>query len=287
MLESGQMASKIGQKVSSRLHASLLEFDPDVYDAPVVGQMVEVDDEEQSVPMHQHDRGQLLTISKGIVRCETVDGSWNVAPASALWIPVRRPHRSIVSSRGVLTYLYFADGIVRLPATSCFISLSPLVREMVKHLASARPNYASGTAEDKIAAALTALLERMHVAVPFIPMPLNPRLRRISDGLLKDPGDRRTAAQWAESVGMSEKSLRRLLLSESGLSFLQWRQQFQLRVAIHALREGVSVQDVANRIGYDSIAAFSTMFKKAMGVSPGRFAYSQSDSDSLVSGSRS
>jgi AraC-like DNA-binding protein len=274
MLESGQMVSKIGQNANTKLYASLLEFDPDIYTAPIVGQMIEVDDEEQSVPMHQHSRGQLLTTSKGIVRCETVDGSWNVAPVSALWIPARRPHRSIVSSRGTLTFLYFAEGVVRLPATSCFISLSPLVREMVRHLADADPHYAINSAEAKIASALAAMLEDMHVTVPFIPMPLNPKLRRISDELLKDPGDRRTAAQWATSVGMSEKSLRRLISSESGISFLQWRQQFRLMEAIRGLREGASVRDVANQIGYDSIAAFSTMFKKAMGVSPGLFANS-------------
>ncbi len=274
MLETGHMVSKTGQNATTKLYASLLEFDPDISTAPIVGQTIEGDDEEQSVPMHQHRRGQLLTTSKGVVRCETVDGSWNVAPVSALWIPGRRPHRSIVSSGGTLTFLYFAEGIVRLPATSCFISLSPLVREMVKHLAGANPHYAIESPEEKIATALAAMLEDMHVTVPFIPMPLNPKLRRISDELLKDPGDRRTAAQWATSIGMSEKSLRRLISSESGISFLQWRQQFRLMEAIRGLRDGTSVRDVANQTGYDSITAISTMFKNAMGVSPGLFANS-------------
>ncbi len=63
-------------------------------------------------------------------------------------------------------------------------------------------------------------------------------MKRIAEDLLKEPSDRRTASQWSEAIGMSEKSLRRLLLNETGLSFLQWRQQFQLIVAVRALREG-------------------------------------------------
>ncbi len=77
---------------------------------------------------------------------------------------------------------------------------------------------------------------------------------------------------------MSEKSLRRLLLNETGLSFLQWQQKFQLIVAVRALREGMGVQEVAGLVGYNSTAAFNTMFKKAMGVSPGRFSSSTSRS---------
>jgi AraC-like DNA-binding protein/quercetin dioxygenase-like cupin family protein len=277
-LESGQMAPKSGQNDAGELYAKLVEFDADLFDAPVVGQLIEVTGGKQSVPMHQHKRGQLLTTLKGTVRCETVDGSWTVASNSALWIPGRRAHRSIVSSRGTLLYLYLAEGIVSLPTTSCFLSLTPLAREMVKHIVDAGPRYPADSVDGKVALAFVALIQKMDLTEPYISLPSSPRLKSIAEALLKAPGDRRTASQWAAAVGMSEKSLRRLLLNETGLSFLQWRQQFQLIVAVRALREGNSVQEVAGLVGYDSTAAFNTMFKKAMGVSPGRFSTATSDS---------
>jgi AraC-like DNA-binding protein len=70
---------------------------------------------------------------------------------------------------------------------------------------------------------------------------------------------------------MSERSLARLVMTETGLSFGRWRQQFHLLTALRELAGGASVQLVSERLGYESVTAFITMFKKAMGQTPGRY----------------
>jgi AraC-like DNA-binding protein len=70
---------------------------------------------------------------------------------------------------------------------------------------------------------------------------------------------------------MSERSLARLIKAETGMSFGRWRQQLHVIVALQRLSAGMAVQRVAMDLGYESVSAFITMFRKAMGKPPGRY----------------
>ncbi len=72
-------------------------------------------------------------------------------------------------------------------------------------------------------------------------------------------------------LALSERSLARLMLRETGLTFGRWRQQLQLIIALRELASGVSVQNVAANLGYESVNAFITMFKKTMGSTPAHY----------------
>jgi AraC-like DNA-binding protein len=105
----------------------------------------------------------------------------------------------------------------------------------------------------------------------FILIPSDGGLRRIADGMTADPSDRATVHEWAKRIGVSERTLSRLVLQETGMSFGRWRQQLGIMLAVKWLAGGASIQEVANDLGYESIPSFVTMFRKAIGVSPGRY----------------
>ncbi|HHS3081814.1 TPA: helix-turn-helix domain-containing protein, partial [Klebsiella michiganensis] len=63
----------------------------------------------------------------------------------------------------------------------------------------------------------------------------------------------------------------RLMLRETGLTFGRWRQQLHLIIALRELASGVSVQNVAANLGYESVNAFITMFRKTMGSTPAHY----------------
>jgi len=77
--------------------------------------------------------------------------------------------------------------------------------------------------------------------------------------------------EWARRVAMSERSLSRLILRETGMTFGRWRQQFQIMFALERLADGESVKTVTFDLGYESTSAFIAMFKKALGMSPGKY----------------
>ncbi|HBU88528.1 MAG TPA: AraC family transcriptional regulator [Acinetobacter sp.] len=89
--------------------------------------------------------------------------------------------------------------------------------------------------------------------------------------MISDPSNRMTLKQWSSQLAISERSLARLIEKSTGLSFGKWRQQLHLMIALAQLAEGNSVQNVAGNLGYDSVNAFITMFKKALGQSPTKY----------------
>lgn len=66
-------------------------------------------------------------------------------------------------------------------------------------------------------------------------------------------------------------TLARLYREETGLTFLQWRQQLRLVESMSRLAKGASVAAVASELGYGNSSAFIAMFKKATGQTPQRY----------------
>lgn len=98
-----------------------------------------------------------------------------------------------------------------------------------------------------------------------LPVPDHPKIQAIVEILSEQPDDNRTIAQWASHIALSERSLARLLLKETGLTFSQWRKQLQLMIALRELTSGRPVHQIAEILGYESITALITMLKKAFG----------------------
>jgi AraC-like DNA-binding protein len=67
---------------------------------------------------------------------------------------------------------------------------------------------------------------------------------------------------------MSRRAFTRLFRRETGLTFATWRQQACLIAALPRLAAGEPVTAVAIDLGYDNPAAFTSMFKRALGSSP-------------------
>jgi AraC-like DNA-binding protein len=55
------------------------------------------------------------------------------------------------------------------------------------------------------------------------------------------------------------------------MSFGRWRQQLSVVLAVKWLAAGASIQQVVADLGCESVPSFVTMFRKALGTSPGRY----------------
>jgi AraC-like DNA-binding protein len=54
------------------------------------------------------------------------------------------------------------------------------------------------------------------------------------------------------------------------MSFNRWRQRLGVMLAVKWLAGGASIQEAADNLGYQNVPSFVTMFRKAIGLSPGR-----------------
>ncbi|HEY0296049.1 MAG TPA: helix-turn-helix transcriptional regulator [Bordetella sp.] len=269
-----QAISKTRQSASDRWSEfvdSLVAFDPDVLDGAAVALRVEATRASHDLPMHSHRRGQLVMATHGSVRCDVADGFWTIPPRCALWIPAGHPHRSQVSAKGRIIFLYIAPGSISLPDACCTLLITPLVEELIRHLAAQKQDYDPSSPTARLVDVLLEQLQEMPTTRLHLPVPKNPRLAKIADALFTDPANRNTVAQWAASVALTERTLARLIHAELGMSFGRWRQQLHIIVALQQLAEGTAVQSVSQQLGYESVSAFITMFKKMMGHPPGHY----------------
>ncbi|MBI0331262.1 AraC family transcriptional regulator [Burkholderia plantarii] len=221
---------------------------------------------------HRHRRAQLLYSVRGILNCEIEDGVWIVPPQCAVWIPGDLPHAARGSGETECHCLFVEpDAAPDLPKSCCTISVSPLLRELLLKVAGFPELYPLGSREDRLIAVLLDELAMAPVEDLHLPMPRDPRLRRLAEMLLTDPTDKTSKSDWATRIGMSERSMSRLLVHEIGMSFGRWRRQLHVILALQRLTKGESVQTVALELGYENASGFVTMFRKAVGKPPARY----------------
>jgi len=77
--------------------------------------------------------------------------------------------------------------------------------------------------------------------------------------------------EWAAWAGISERTLSRRFVLETGFTYTAWRQRARLMRALELLAEGEAVTTVALDLGYDSVSAFIALFKRTLGVTPSAY----------------
>lgn len=247
------------------------DFDPDLLRQPAVALRVNVQGNESERPVHWHRKGQLVVALRGGVTCEAPGGLWMVPPQCGVWLPGGMPHSNRVTANTSLCFLFIEPDAAVLPAECCTLSLTPLVLELIQHLAGLPQSYPAEGPTARLVRVLLDELTHMPAEQLHLPISSHPRLRRIVAALIRDPADRSTVAEWGSRVAMSERTLARLVLNETGMTFGRWRQQLHVVIALQRLSAGTSVQRVSEDLGYRSVSAFITMFKKALGKPPARY----------------
>ena len=161
--------------------------------------------------------------------------------------------------------------VPNLPKDCCTVSVTPLFRELLFRLATRPADYGRKGPDAKLVSVLLHELITVSVENHCLPMPKDSRLRRLVDAMTADPASSATAKAWAKQVGMGDRTLNRLLVEETGLTFGRWRRQLHIILAIQKMSRGTTVQRVALELGYESASGFVTMFRKTLGVAPARY----------------
>lgn len=246
-------------------------FDSDEYPQKVVALQLTGGEKEAETPFHHHRKCQLVMPVTGFVKCKISDAIWMVPQHCAVWIPSQVPHSNKISADANVCMLFIDPDVVSMPNKSCTISISPLLRELIVHLTQQDQHYLPTSQTARLADVLIEQLTTMPTEHFDFPIPVEPRLNAIALGLLATPSDRRTVGEWASLFAMSERTLARLVKQEIGLTFGKWRGQLHIVVALQKLASGNSVQRIADHLGYESVSAFITFFKKTLGRPPKQY----------------
>jgi len=226
----------------------------------------------KSTGWHSHPRGQLLYAIQGVMVVQLAAGSWVVPPNRALWIAAGLEHNVTMSGDVKMRTVYIdAIALGVLPEKVCVMNISTLLRELIVAAVRVPLDYIDDSRHGRLMRLIVDELQTSDILPLHLPIPTDSRLSFICNSLIKIPADSATAAQWAQKLGVTAKTVHRLFLKETGMTFSQWRQQARLLFALRQIANGEKIIDVAFDCGYASQSAFSAMFKSHFGVSPSVF----------------
>ncbi len=221
------------------------------------------------IPPHHHRRCQLLYGFSGVVMVATPQGAWIMPPQRGMWIPAGVVHDVRMLGDVRMRSIYLEPDAARgMPDHCQVVEISPFMRGLLAEAVSLPAEYDF----DSRAGALMALIQhemRLLPALPLaLPLPSHDALARRCREFVLNPTPHQTIDDWSAALAMSRRTFTRLFRRETGLSFVAWRQQACLVAALPRLAAGAAVTTVAIDLGYDNPAAFTTMFKRALGSPP-------------------
>ncbi|WP_281176284.1 helix-turn-helix transcriptional regulator [Pseudonocardia acaciae] len=218
---------------------------------------------------HSHPEPMLLWASTATVTMRTAARDWLVPPGHGLWVPAGAEHSETTLRDGEVC-------VVRITAADCPIawpeptgvSVGPLLRELLLHLSRCRRDDPSRHHAESL---LFGLLTPLPAHTIQLAMPSDPRVRGVAESLVANPADPRELAVWAGEVHSAVRTLSRLFVSETGLTFAQWRTHLRIRAAAEHLAAGASVGATARAIGYRKPSAFIAAFRRTTGQTPSTY----------------
>jgi AraC-like DNA-binding protein len=221
---------------------------------------------------HHHKRSQLLYAADGVITVDTAQGAWAAPPERAVWIPAGVDHAvkmvGAVSTRSVLLRPDVCAG----RGDQCqVLAVSPLLRSLLIAAADVPREYDLDGRDGLVMALLVSEVAAAPVVPLAVPFPKSPAMARRCHAFLSRPDAGDTIDGWSADLGLGRRAFTRAFRRETGMSFSVWRQQACLAAALPRLAAGDPVTAIAIDLGYDSPAAFATMFKRLAGIPPSRY----------------
>lgn len=219
--------------------------------------------------VHSHPKAQLVYAISGMMRVETGDAVFLLPPSKALFLPADHAH-SIAMQGDVAMREVFMDRSVAagLGATPRVLTVGPLLRELILAICAEPVDWPTDGRGPHLVALIIDEIGRAKTLMTRLPQLREARLAQIARAIAANPADPRTLDDWAEVCGASARTLARLFVYDTGMTFGQWRLQARLNAAFLLLMTEGEIARIARKVGFSSQSAFGVAFRRTFGLTP-------------------
>lgn len=190
---------------------------------------------------------------------------------SALWLPAGTEHRFTTARNSALMPMFFdARRFASAADSPTVVTIDANAETLCLALIGSQYSLVQPSAdlEEMVLGVVEA-----HLAAPSdTAMPRSLPALRVARSVMLNPADQRTLNDWAAELHLSTRTLERLFLAETGLSWHSWRQTHRmLRAAQLLSTTELHMTDIAHRVGFSNPSAFSRAFRELHQVTPTRY----------------
>jgi AraC-like DNA-binding protein len=221
------------------------------------------------IPPHHHRRCQLLHGFSGVVMVTTPQGACVMPPQRGMWIPAGIQHEVRTLGEVRMRSLYFEpDATAGMPKDCRVLGITAFMRSLIAEASDVPAEYDPDSRAGALMTLIQHEMQRLPILPLALPLPASHGLTERCRAFLHHPDPHATIDEWTQVLGMSRRSFTRLFRRETGLSFVEWRQQACIVAALPRLAAREPITTIAMDLGYDNPAAFTAMFKRMLGSSP-------------------
>ncbi|WP_144141095.1 AraC family transcriptional regulator [Paraburkholderia sp. BCC1884] len=235
------------------------------------------------VEPHVHDWCQFAFARRGIMHVRVSNSTMIVPPQYGMWLPVNTRHSVWAPEDVDLESIYISDPAIIAAIARCRVVLvSDLVRAFIHHVCTVvREDYDEAGKDGMKVQVLLDLLGDLPDAPLNLPLPEDTKLLYVCEQIQANPSNTLGAGEWAKELNISDRTLARHFLKQTGMTFHNWKQRLRLLRSLEMLKDGTSVTAVALDLGYSSTSAFIFAFRSLFGCPPKQF-YATDRTDRIV-----
>jgi AraC-like DNA-binding protein len=227
------------------------------------------------VPMHRHNKGQLLYTEGGRVYITAQNKVWFLPARHYMWIPAGMEHSLKITLASTHVWNLYFPCWANEPAFYRKAGIYPVNNMLLEQLYFIKDMQGHVLKDDKsrfyFLSGMKAILpEISRSALLFdLPQPKEPRLEEVIAYLQNNLSQPVNVSAVAKRFGMSESTLTRLFRKDLKMSFIHYVSTLRLLRSVELLATGgMNIKEICYEVGYESVPTFSNVFKKSIGVRP-------------------
>ena len=226
--------------------------------------------QDEQISPHSSLWGDFNFSLNGVLEFHVEQQCYLSPPNYGLWLAPRTAHHSVALDP--LTH-YVCIRVhpslcVNLAKNTQVLSIQPFFRSLVQHILLQQKSSSSQQHLEHLLQVLYDQLQTAPTYSHYLPHSDHPLLQEVFAVLGNPLHFHCSLQQLLASFAVSERHILRLCQQELNLSLSEWRNRAKVIYAVSQLHQGISIKQLAYRLGYQHSSSFIEFFKRNTGQTP-------------------